>query len=347
MPLKLRPKPLKLSKETYAGEDPQQNRNSDPMPVSLTILSGSDLYNFVPDRDGWCEYRRFVFDIETLKFNERMILDWNHDPDEVIGSLETIKAENGTLKADGFIVPFKEDDRASEVAYKARFIPFGVSPLVSFDEAEAVYVEEGETIEANGQVYEGDIVLFRNARILGAAICPYPTDEMTSVTALGKNDGILTKQEEEVMSIFKFASDDDEKKKKKCAADQNDDSEKTASEPEGNGGSDGGGGDSEPSPGGGEPEPQSNSNSGGTQENAKADQNSVILDKIAEVSESLKALSKVVAEAEKCREEALSKLVAAAQTIHGAEPVGFSGSGRSEMSYADAVNKQLDKISQR
>lgn len=175
---------------------------TEPLDVRLVVLSGNDLYHFIPclDDDGWgSEYTRFVFDLDSIQFNQRIPLDYNHIDDEVIGSIDRIAPEDGRLNGVGKIVPFRPDDRAAEVAYKIGLVPFGVSPTVTFDEATVTRVPKGESAEVNGRVYDGEISVIHNARILGAAVCPYPTDTGTTVAALAAqhNGGI------KVMSILK------------------------------------------------------------------------------------------------------------------------------------------------
>lgn len=323
--------------------------------VRLVVLSGADLYNFVPEvgEDGvnpfGGDYCRFVFDIDSLLYNDRLIIDYNHDPETVIGALDSVGVVDGQLVGEGKIVPFTPNDKAAEVAYMASFVPYGVSPLVAFDDAEAIDVKKGETFKANGTEYEGPIVVFRKARILGVAVCPYPTDEKTSVTALKRSD---------VMSILELAKED-EKKKKSQMIDETEEQETEQEEagddaqqsdlpdtpgdggdgggtPQGTGNDDGdetgdGDGDTTPDGGGGTDPPEN------PQENGKAE------DAIAQLVD---AVSKLREEFEKDREErreCLAKLTTAAKHVCGAEPVGFSGNGK-EMSYEEAVSARLDKL---
>ena len=218
---------VRLNSETTTPNGAGRGRTigqTEPLDVRLTILSGNDLYHYIPslDDDGWgSEYTRFVFDLDSVQFNDRIPLDYNHYDDEVIGSIDRIAAEDGRLAGVGKIVPFRPDDRAAEVAYKIGLVPFGVSPTVTFDEATVTRVPKGVSVEVNGRVYDGEISIIHNARILGAAVCPYPTDTGTTVAALAahKSGGIRT------MSILKpvteeLEADIDVTKKDKGAADE-------------------------------------------------------------------------------------------------------------------------------
>ncbi len=218
---------VRLNSETTTPNGAGRGRTigqTEPLDVRLTILSGNDLYHWIPslDDDGWgSEYTRFVFDLDSVQFNDRIPLDYNHSDGEVIGSIDRIAAENGRLAGVGKIVPFRPDDRAAEVAYKIGLVPFGVSPTVTFDEATVTRVPKGVSAEVNGRVYDGEISIIHNARILGAAVCPYPTDTGTTVAALAahKSGGIRT------MSILKpvteeLEADIDVTKKDKGAADE-------------------------------------------------------------------------------------------------------------------------------
>lgn len=176
-----------------------------PLEVNLTVLSGTELYHFIPELGeepsldhGWGEYTRFVFDLDTLEFNPSVPLDFNHDDREVIGGI-SLAVEDGKLVGRGAIVPFRPGDRAAEVAYKSQFVPYGVSPLVTFDEASAVRLQPGQSAAVSGHTYEGPITIIQHARILGAAVTPYPTDTGTGVSAAltASRKGVLT------MSILK------------------------------------------------------------------------------------------------------------------------------------------------
>lgn len=179
----------------FATDQPRAANDLTPCPVRLTVLSGGALYNYVPTMREWgwdFEYTRFVFDLSTLKYNSTLLIDWNHDADQVIGSVAapTIN-ERGELTTSGSLVPFAPKDRAAEVAYKAQFVPFGISPTVAFDNAERIDVKLGESINVNGREYAGPIAVFKNAEVLGVSICPYPTDSGTNVSTFDRKKQVL------------------------------------------------------------------------------------------------------------------------------------------------------------
>ena len=365
---------VRLNSETTTPTGADRGRTigqTEPLDVRLTILSGNDLYHYIPclDDDGWgSEYTRFVFDLDSVQFNDRIPLDYNHYDDEVIGSIDRIAAEDGRLAGVGKIVPFRPDDRAAEVAYKIGLVPFGVSPTVTFDEATVTRVPKGVSAEVNGRVYDGEISIIHNARILGAAVCPYPTDTGTTVAALAAQHkgGIKT------MSILKpvteeLEADIDVTKKDKGAADEINtadhdrdgagggdsgnadpdaggenggaDPAPVSGDGDGGEGTDGGEGDGQETGGDGSTEPVTDPDvaEGGDAGDGEGDggEGGDAAALAAEVAELRKEVAALRAE--------VARNAGLARHGEGAEPVGFSHGGKNEMSYADAVAARLEK----
>lgn len=347
-----------------------------PLEVNLTVLSGTELYHFIPELGEeagsadpfWAEYTRFVFDLDTLEFNPSVPLDFNHDDREVIGGI-SLAVEDGKLVGRGAIVPFRPGDRAAEVAYKSQFVPYGVSPLVTFDEASAVRLQPGQSAAVSGHTYEGPITIIQHARILGAAVTPYPTDIGTGVSAAlaASRKGVLT------MSILKPDTADNSAELSANlivnggATNENPDlpDSGAAADPDTGGGPGAGDGqtitepDPEPANGegtapggeGGEPDPPA----GG-----EGDGEAKVPDPEPDGGEGAggdgggdaagTALSKEIEslrnEVKSLREE-LNQTRAAALAAHGAEPAGFSHGGSPDgVSYADHVKARLAKLNQ-
>lgn len=161
-------------------------------PIDLTLLSGE--VTFVPDLGD------FVVDVESAMFHKpRLVIDHIHDDGEVIGYCEnfrTEKQEDGTiaLKADGTLVPFRPDDKASEIIYKSKMgIPFEASTLLDDSKATIENIPEGETAQVNGREYNigKPLKILRNCPIRGVTVCPYGNDLKTNsvvlkMTALSK-----------------------------------------------------------------------------------------------------------------------------------------------------------------
>lgn len=160
-----------------------------PTPFRAVALTANVLRHRVPtpSRRGGEEFADFVVDLESIRAASNVVVDYNHSQDEPIGRA-SISVEGAELIATGELTPFLPDDRACEIAAKSRLgVPFGVSPTFDFVAATRIDVEPGETIAANGRVYSGPLVLYRDAPLLGVSVCPYPTDGATNFETLGRD----------------------------------------------------------------------------------------------------------------------------------------------------------------
>ncbi|MCL2622518.1 MAG: hypothetical protein FWD31_02530 [Planctomycetaceae bacterium] len=151
-------------------------------PAKVVLSTGKPVYN--RSMGGW-----FVIDLDTVQLkNTKIIGDYNHNDDEVIGHAEQWEVTDEGLVVQALIAPFKEDDRASEILARSKSgTPYEASPTVAAEEATIDTLSEGETAVVNGREVRGNIRIYRNLPILGFSICPYGTDKQTKVTIL-KNE---------------------------------------------------------------------------------------------------------------------------------------------------------------
>lgn len=108
-------------------------------------------------------------------------LDYCHDDAEVIGFLNTFDAGKEGLACEGQVVPFGDDDRASEVIFKAgKGVPYQAS--IYFDDQQLVIEEvpAGMSAKVNGYTQPGPATIFRQWQLRGVAVCPYGYDKNTS-----------------------------------------------------------------------------------------------------------------------------------------------------------------------
>ena len=111
-----------------------------------------------------------------------VILDWNHDPDTVIGATDSVSVVNGQLVAQARLTPFTTDDQASKVIFQgSKGVPFQASVVMNPDGLQTQQVPEGQTVNVNGIDFEGPGTVFRQWGISGIAILPYGADGDTSV----------------------------------------------------------------------------------------------------------------------------------------------------------------------
>lgn len=158
-----------------------------PCRIRARILSGGALRHWIPTRDGdWEEFAKFFIDLETAKIAASVVVDYNHqdDEDHIIGRAENFAVEADGLFADLTLYPKTAGDCASKIAYLAQYAPFGISPTVDLLAGSREDVGD-EPTTCNGRD-ASNVAIFRGAKILGVAICPYPTDADTWISVLNR-----------------------------------------------------------------------------------------------------------------------------------------------------------------
>ena len=122
-----------------------------------------------------------VHDNAGAQFKKRIPIDFNHDVNEIVGFGNKISVdESGNLSIDGFLTPYKENDRATEILHKAELgVPWEASINFAGDMVLEKF-EEGETVEVNGHEFEGPMTVVREWQLRGVAITPYGYDSSTS-----------------------------------------------------------------------------------------------------------------------------------------------------------------------
>lgn len=148
--------------------------NAKSAPVTLKARSGESI-------DHWY-WGRVVHDLAGMKMEKaRVAIDWDHDSNHLIGYLNKFDITSGDLVASGALVPYGDDDKATEIIYKAsQGVPYEAS--ISFpggDQAIEV-LAENQVATVNGRTFEGPGVIFREWTLRGVAICAMGADHRTS-----------------------------------------------------------------------------------------------------------------------------------------------------------------------
>lgn len=144
----------------------------------IVVLSGDQLWR---DNQG-----DFVIDLDSVAIHrDKLILDYNHNEDEVIGHIDEIKTDDGRLTATAHIYSVCAGDRAEEVMKRIRLgTPYEISPTVMFRNGDPEEIIEGNQAVINGRTVSGPATVFRNVPVRGASVCPYGTDKETGIVGL-------------------------------------------------------------------------------------------------------------------------------------------------------------------
>jgi len=122
-----------------------------------------------------------VHDLSGVRLHKNRIpVDYVHDPKEVIGYLNHFDSSSGDLVTSGALVPFKDNDRATEILHKMDAgIPYEASINFGGDGIKLEDLAAGQTTMINGYMLTGPAVIVREWPLRGVAVCPYGADMNT------------------------------------------------------------------------------------------------------------------------------------------------------------------------
>jgi len=140
---------------------------------------------------------------------ERLPIDYGHDEKEIIGYADSFDTSSGDLVVRGMLIPTNSNDRATEVATKAKQgVPYEASINFGGDSTIIEEIEEGESVRVNGRDFVGPLTIFRVWPLRGIAVCPYGQDANTSTEfAAGKtvNVSIAKPERKGLASKIRFS----------------------------------------------------------------------------------------------------------------------------------------------
>ena len=154
--------------------------------LKLTVLA-ADIIS-----QGW---GRFVFDYSTLKFPERVALDYIHDDGEIIGYAENFKATPESVTADATLLDESPNGRAAEIAFNlGNGVPYEASAFLDLEGTTETEVKEDAVMEVNGRELHGPFTLYSGATMRGVAVCPHGADALarTALALSNKKGKIMT-----------------------------------------------------------------------------------------------------------------------------------------------------------
>ncbi|MBN2131404.1 MAG: hypothetical protein JW741_18025 [Sedimentisphaerales bacterium] len=133
---------------------------------------------------------RWYHDFAGMQRGERVSIDYLHDPDQLMGYLDRFEVKKDGLHADGWLIPYGEDDKAREIIYRAQAgVPYEAS---IFFGGNGIVVEElaaAAKATVNGKTVQGPAVIFRQWPLRSVAVVPWGADEGTR-TKLGASDTV-------------------------------------------------------------------------------------------------------------------------------------------------------------
>jgi hypothetical protein len=151
-------------------------------PIKLIARSGGAI-----EHSFW---GRVVHDLAGMHLHKsRLAIDYVHDSKEIIGYLNKFETDSGVLVTTGALVPWKDNDRATEILHKlSEGVPYEASINFGGDGIKIQELFEGETTEVNGRTFDGPGVIIREWPLRGVAICPYGADANTDSSVFAGNN---------------------------------------------------------------------------------------------------------------------------------------------------------------
>jgi len=172
-PAKIPARACTLAGGTFAISDTNGD-NAKSHPVTLRARSAEAIEHWF--------WGRIVHDFAGMRMTKnRVPIDYCHDTKDIVGYANRHSVDSDGLELSGALVPWRDSDRASEIAYKSgQGVPYEASINFGGDGIRFELVDDGQTAEANGRQYEGPVVIVREWPLRGVALCPYGADEHTA-----------------------------------------------------------------------------------------------------------------------------------------------------------------------
>ena len=153
--------------------------NAKTIPVHILARSAQPIEHWY--------WGRVVHDLAGMKLSKsRVAIDYDHDTAHVIGYANHFEVQADGLHLGGALVPYGDNDRATEVIHKSRMgIPYQASINFGGDGIRVQELSDGEVAEVNGYQFAGPGVIIRQWPLRGVAITAYGADERTETAFRG------------------------------------------------------------------------------------------------------------------------------------------------------------------
>ena len=126
---------------------------------------------------------RVVHDLDGMKVKSRIPVDFNHNPNEVVGYARHFNTDSGDLQIAGAITPSRHEanGRAQEIIDKGeQGVPWEMSITFPGD-MKLEEVPEGKQVSVNQRTFTGPLTVIREWSLRGVAVTPYGHDPKTSM----------------------------------------------------------------------------------------------------------------------------------------------------------------------
>lgn len=147
---------------------------------------------------------KVVHDFAGMKSKKRITMDYNHDPDQIVGFANKTTVDDEGLHLSGTIVSVEDGDRADTIMKQsAAGVPFEASIFFGGDGIKIEEVDDGQVTQVNGTQFAGPGIVIREWPLRGCAICPYGADGNThsKFSEAGKSFAAVTTKTAEAATM--------------------------------------------------------------------------------------------------------------------------------------------------
>jgi hypothetical protein len=175
--------------------------DGDGYPYEAIILSGEPI-------DQW--YGRFVVDLQTVKYHKpRLSVNYNHNPELIIGYGENFQVTPDGLKTTGKLVAGTFADEIVKLAKQG--VPFEASVEIDLGNAVEARVGADSTAVCNDRTYSGPISIYSQVPLLAYAVCQCGADKHTTLTLLTKELEFMPKTKVTPKQTTKLSDEEKDK----------------------------------------------------------------------------------------------------------------------------------------
>jgi|GEM_PF-4436765 len=127
-----------------------------------------------------------IHDIRGIQIKKpRLPIDFNHQPDEILGYADTFKKSDDGLDVGGYLISFAPGDRVEEVVAKAR-AGVAYESSITFSDWILESVPTGKNARVNGRAVAGPLTIVRTCILRAIAICELGADRHTQIELSAK-----------------------------------------------------------------------------------------------------------------------------------------------------------------
>lgn len=172
------PKSIRLSQGTASLT---KTEGSGPRQFQMLAYTGDEIE--VPGLFGDV---RMVLSLDGMQVSESMPILRQHDPKLIVGMATGWQKANDGLRLSGPVYDTPSGDEVMRLSDQG----FRWQASVGADLTETAFIDEGESIEANGRTFDGPLVYVKQSHVKESSFVPLGKDSRTAAVVLSWDGGV-------------------------------------------------------------------------------------------------------------------------------------------------------------